>query len=255
MSRATGYGLRATANRTEATGYRLQATARALCALLILTSHSTFASGYQDPLLAIQRDLVTAYKPDKAETIAALEALTARAQALVAAHPGQAQPLVWHGVLLGKLGGAKANMSALGDVKQARKNFEAAEKLDPKALDWATLNVLADLYRYVPAWPLAFGNEKTAEKLYQRAIALNPTGAEPHRSYGNFLLDQQRYDEAERELRIALTAPLRVGEQVEPATGFGCNAARCMNHSAETDAKYRAGIERLLAKAEEGRRK
>ena len=142
-------------------------------------------------------------------------------------------------------------MSSLGLAKQARKQFDAAQKIDPKAMDWSAKALLAQLYWHVPGWPVGFGDEKDAQKLFEGAVALNPTGAEPHYFYAEFLIDKKRHAEAVRHLEIARTAPLRVGEQPD-STGFSCNAMRCMTHTPETDGKFRAAVETRMAKAKEG---
>ena len=48
-------------------------------------------------------------------------------------------------------------MGALGLVKRARADFEAAIKLDAGALDGAAYTSLGALYYQVPGWPVGFG--------------------------------------------------------------------------------------------------
>jgi Tfp pilus assembly protein PilF len=156
--------------------------------------------------------------------------------------------LIWEGIVLAELSAAKKNMSSLGLVKKTRANFEMAEKIDPSALDWSVYSLLAYLYSHVPGWPIGFGDHKHAQKLYQHAIALNSSSAEPHRNYGEFLLEEKNYTEATRELSFALNAPLRVGER-EIIAGVVCNANQCLRYTEETDAAFRDEIRLMLDNA------
>ena len=223
----------------------------AACVTALMLSAVALSASYDEELLSIQRELAVVYKPDSAQTIAAMEALAKRTEAFVGANPGRAEPLIWHASTLTKLSGTRKDMSSLGLAKQARKHFDAAEKLDPKSMDWSANVILAQLYWHVPGWPVGFGDEKHAQKLFERALALNPTGAEPRYFYADFLIDQKRNTEAIRHLEGARTAPLRVGEQPD-ASGFSCNAMRCMTHTPETDAKFRTAVDGRIAKAREG---
>ena len=148
----------------------------AVAVLLMGAGAASFGASYDEELLAMKRDLPAAYKPDQTQTIAALEALTARAEAFATANPGWSEALVWHASMLTKLSGARRNMSSLGLAKQARKQFDAAQKIDPKAMDWSAKALLAQLYWHVPGWPVGFGDEKDAEKLFEGAVALDPHG-------------------------------------------------------------------------------
>jgi len=226
----------------------------AIYVIASLLSTGAFAEGFDAELRSIQLAIADSRKPDKSkeQRIVALDALAPQARAFVAAHPERAEPLKWEGVVLSDTSVARANMSSLGLIKQARKNFETMAKLDERVFDWAAHCLLANWYWHVPGWPVGFGDKKRADQLFKRAIELNPTGAEPHYFYAQFLLDQKRYDEAMRQYEAALNAPLRVGETQDPATGFACNAMRCMHQSPETDARFRKAVEGGIAKAREG---
>ena len=64
---------------------------------------------------------------------------------LAEANPGRAEPLIWEGIVISSLAGAKGGLSALGLVKQARVRYEAAMKIDDKALDGSAYNSLGVL--------------------------------------------------------------------------------------------------------------
>src|SRR5262245_22194822 len=100
---------------------------------------SAVAADFDQELRSIQLAIADSRKPSlsKEQKLAALDALAPRARAFVAANPQRAEPLKWEGVVLSDTSVTKANMSSLGAIKQARKNFETMAKLDEKQFDWS----------------------------------------------------------------------------------------------------------------------
>ena len=72
--------------------------------------------------------------------------------------------------MLSSLAGEKGGMGALSLVKQARADFEAALKLDPRALDGAAYTSLGALYYQVPGWPLGFGDDDQARQMLKKGL-------------------------------------------------------------------------------------
>jgi Tfp pilus assembly protein PilF len=56
---------------------------------------------------------------------------------------------------------------------------------------------------------VGFGDEEKAEEFLLKALALNPDGIDPNYFYGDFLMSQRRYEEAETALMKAQAAPSR----------------------------------------------
>jgi Tfp pilus assembly protein PilF len=56
---------------------------------------------------------------------------------------------------------------------------------------------------------VAFGDDEQAEKNLKQALQINPNGIDPNYFYGDFLLQDDRYDEAKTYLNRALQAPER----------------------------------------------
>jgi Tfp pilus assembly protein PilF len=73
---------------------------------------------------------------------------------------------------------------------------------------------LGTLYFKVPGWPVGFGDEEKAEELLSKALTLNPDGIDPNYFYGEFLLEQKRYEEAEKALLKAQQAPARPNREL-----------------------------------------
>jgi tetratricopeptide (TPR) repeat protein len=149
--------------------------------------------------------------------VAAFEALSKRADELVKAYPGRAEPLIWQGIVLSTYAGAKGGLGALSLAKQSRAALEAAMKIDPDALQGSAYTSLGTLYYKVPGFPLGFGDKKKARQYLERALALNPDGIDPNYFYGEFLFEQADYTPALDHLQKALRAPGRAGRELADA--------------------------------------
>jgi tetratricopeptide (TPR) repeat protein len=182
---------------------------------LLLASPLAHSPAYADELgeeiLEIARAWAVAmYRTPEGEARAeALERAAQQAATLSARFPERADPRVWEGIVLSSLAGARGGLGALGIVKKAREQLEAAERLDPEALDGSIYTSLGTLYFKVPGWPLSFGNDDKARAYLRKALSLNPDGIDPNFFYGEFLVEQKEYAEARRFLEQALDAPPR----------------------------------------------
>jgi tetratricopeptide (TPR) repeat protein len=154
------------------------------------------------------------YRSPAAEQTARLEALSEVAHQVATQHPGRAEPLIWEGIVISSLAGAKGGLGALSLVKTARARYEEAMKIDEKALEGSALNSLGVLYYKVPGWPIGFGDRKKADELLKRALAMNPNGIDPNYFYGDFLVTTGRAPEAVAYLERALAAPARPGREI-----------------------------------------
>jgi tetratricopeptide (TPR) repeat protein len=146
--------------------------------------------------------------PEKQQDMA-FKRLVAQADETVARYADRAEPLVWKAIILSSHAGAVGGLGALGKVKEARRLLEQAEAIDPAALDGSVYTSLGSLYYQVPGWPVGFGDDKQAEKYLKKALAVNPDGIDPNYFYGDYLLEQKRYQEAAVYLEKALQAPDR----------------------------------------------
>ena len=69
----------------------------------------------------------------------------------------------------------------------------------------------------MPGWPVGFGDDDKAETLLTKALAINPDGIDANYFYGDFLLREKRYNEAEQYLRKAQQAAPRPGRALADA--------------------------------------
>jgi tetratricopeptide (TPR) repeat protein len=195
-----------------------------LYAVLAIALSAPFAQAQQPQALdaelaAIQAAWAVAnyQTPEGAAKVQAFEALSKRAQTLVAAFPSRPEPLIWQGIVLSTYAGAKGGLGALSFAKQSRTALEAAMKLDPQALQGSAYTSLGTLYYKVPGFPIGFGSKSKAREYLQRALTINPEGVDPNFFYGEFLFEQDDYGQAVAHLQKALHAPPRPGRELADA--------------------------------------
>ncbi|WP_404376342.1 hypothetical protein [Vreelandella aquamarina] len=137
-----------------------------------------------------------------------------RAEQLVERYPEAAELHIWAGIIRSTEAGVNGGLSALGLVKEAKKEFETALELNPLALEGSAYTSLGALYYQVPGWPIGFGDEDKAEWHLQRALAINPEGIDSLYFWGDYLHEQGRDAEARQALESALLAPPRQGREL-----------------------------------------
>jgi tetratricopeptide (TPR) repeat protein len=191
-----------------------------ICCLVLLgpAAHAEGRS-FEAELAAIQSDWAVAnYNlPSGDAKVQALASLANRAEAFATANPSRAEPLVWQGIVLSTLAGAKGGLGALKLAKQSRTCLQASIDIDPKALDGSAYTSLGTLYFKVPGFPLGFGDEDKAAEYLQRALAINPDGIDANFFYGEFLLKQHKNAQALDYLQKALRASPRPGRELADA--------------------------------------
>ena len=121
------------------------------------------------------------------------------------------ESLIWLAISQSGAARAKGGLDALDLAKQAKENLERAIAADKTALEGAGLGVLASLYHKVPGWPVSFGSDKKARKLFKEALEVNPNGLDANYFYAEFLFDEKDYDEAAQYLEKAKQAPGKQG--------------------------------------------
>jgi tetratricopeptide (TPR) repeat protein len=157
------------------------------------------------------------YQTPEDQQVAAFAALQGRADALVAQHPGAAEPLILKAIILSTFAEAKGSLDALRLVEAARDTALEAAKIDDKAVDAGAYTVLGVLYYKVPGWPIGFGNNKKARGYLDRALAIAPDAVDANYFMGDFLSGQGDKKQARMYLEKALQAPPRPGRADEDA--------------------------------------
>jgi tetratricopeptide (TPR) repeat protein len=196
---------------------RLFARAAASLAAALFTGVA-LAAPVDDAVADLQREWETIrYRTPAAQQAERFEALAGKAHKVVAAHPNRAEPLIWDGIIVSTLAGAKGGLGALSLAKDAKAMYEQALKLNPNALDGSAYNSLAVLYYKVPGWPLGFGDKARARELLDKAAAINPKGIDVNYFYGEYLVETGKPAEAIAYLERSLAAPARPGREIADA--------------------------------------
>ena len=181
-----------------------------ICSLLFV---STLAlADVNNDVMKIQHQWAKAnYDTPENQQEKVFEALVAEAQKLADLNPGSAEAKVWLAIVLSTDAGVTGGFGALGKVKEARRQLEAAEKINPDALNGSIYTSLGSLYYQVPGWPIGFGDDEKAETYLKKALAINPDGIDPNYFYGDFMLEEGNYQQAVKYLEKAAAAPPRPG--------------------------------------------
>jgi len=186
--------------------------------LTLLTAAAPALADMDADIVSIQHQWAKAkYDTAAADQEKAMGDVVATGRTLVESYPDRAEPKIWLAIALSTDAGINGGLSALGEVKEARRLLESAEKIDPAALDGSIYTSLGSLYYQVPGWPIGFGNDDKAEAYLKQALAINPDGIDPNFFYGDFLLEQKDYEQAVVYLVKASQAPDRPGRPLADA--------------------------------------
>lgn len=137
----------------------------------------------------------------------ALDQLAHQADVIVARYPGQAEPLLWQGIVVSEQANRANFFHKLGLATRARDILARAYKINPKAGNGGAAMSLGVLYYKVPGSPIGFGDDAKARQLLQQALALDPNGLDANYFWGDFLYDQGDKVGAKAALLKALRAP------------------------------------------------
>lgn len=184
-----------------------------------LTSVLTFAAvqptradAVDDRVAVLQRswDHIN-YEVPQGTRLAEMARLNTQADAVVAASPGRAEPLIWSSIITASEAGLRGGLGGLGLAREARTLLERAEAINPRALNGAALTSLGSLYAQVPGAPIGFGNRTRARTYLQRALTIAPNDVDANYFMGDLLNREHDYAGAVRSLERALAAPARPG--------------------------------------------
>ena len=165
-------------------------------------------SASSDELLKLQQQWATVnYQLDGDAQLSAFSELIEQAKAFVEQSENSAEALTWLAISQSSTASAKGGLGALNFAESAKENLERAIEKEEAVLDGTALTVLAALYHKVPGWPVSFGSDKKAQKLFKRALEINPEGMDQNFFYAEFLFDEGEYKEAQTFLTRAQNAP------------------------------------------------
>lgn len=186
--------------------YALGAT---MAALLAVATPSIAAASMSDEVKAINDGWahITYEMKGSSTQTKALDKLELQAASLVKRYPGEAEPLLWQGIVVSEQANRANIFHKLGLAKEAYHILARAYSLNPKAANGGAAMSLGVLYYKVPGSPIGFGDKDKARKYLKEALALDPNGLDANYFYGDYLLDQGDKGGARSYLLKALKAP------------------------------------------------
>jgi len=141
----------------------------------------------------------------------AFVSLSKRTRAFVAANPQRAEPLIWNGIVESTLADTTGGLTAWRHANEARRQLEAALRIDDGALRGSAYVSLGTLYFKEPGFPIGFGSKKKAFRFLKKALELDPDGIDSNFCYAKYLLDQGESVTAQEYLQRGLQAHDRPG--------------------------------------------
>ncbi|PCJ92157.1 MAG: hypothetical protein COA46_06360 [Porticoccaceae bacterium] len=177
--------------------------------LFTLASGSAWGDINEEVIKLQHRWAEVNYQLHNKAQLSAFNALVLDAEKVVSAYPNSAASWIWSGIIKSTYAGAKGGLGALSLAKASKADLEKAMQIEPEALDGSAYTSLGTLYFNVPGWPLGFGNDDKAEELLLKAIAINPKGIDSNYFFGNYLIQEKRYQEAKTYLLKAQNASPR----------------------------------------------
>lgn len=149
------------------------------------------------------------YSVAKEQQEVAYKQLLAELQLFKAEHPDRAELFIQQAIIIASNAENIGAMNALQAINQARDLLLHAIALDPNASEGAAYVTLGSLYYMVPSWPIAYGDNKKARAMLQKALAINPNTIDANFFYGDFLAAQGEQKEAITYFKRALAIPAR----------------------------------------------
>jgi tetratricopeptide (TPR) repeat protein len=177
---------------------------------LLLLSSQCFAGDLKTSLNSIESQWATIYyQTPKPQQGTAYQQLLTQADSLAQAFPKAAEPLFWQAVIKATYADQQDGLSALQAINEARDLLTKAITIDPTTMDGSAYVTLGTLYYMAPSWPVAFGDNNEARKMFQAALKINPGGIDANYFYGEFLASVNELKEAKKHFEIASKAPIR----------------------------------------------
>lgn len=193
--------------------FRRQLLAAALGTALLIAPF-TVAQAWESEVEALKQrwEQITTLRAE-GQRRHSLKSLSDEAERLVQANPGEAQPLIWYGIIEASHARERSGLGALGSARSARDALERAIEIDPQGGNGSAYVTLGALYDRAPGRPVGFGNSATAERMFQRALQIRPDGIAVNYYYATFLEDEGRRDEAREHAQRAVDGTAREDRQ------------------------------------------
>lgn len=181
-----------------------------IVAILLLTSTQCFSNDLKTSLVEIESQWATIYyKMSKNQQEKSYQQLLNKTNDLAQQYPQAAEPMFWQAVIKATYADQQDGLSALKAINEARDLLTKAIAINPKTMGGSAYVTLGTLYYMVPGWPIAFGDNNEARKMFQAALKINPNSIDANYFYGEFLTSVNEIKEAQKYFAIASNAPAR----------------------------------------------
>lgn len=181
---------------------------------LFLLTNKSFAVENEDVKKIQDRWSVINYTIPEDDKEKEFSNLLKEADEVVKKANNSAESLIWRGIVKSSYANAKGGLGALSIAESSKEDFEAALKIDDKALSGSAYTSLGVLYAKVPSWPIGFGDEKKAKELLLKALLIDNTSIDANFFYAELLYSNRDYKESLIYLEKAKNAPPREGREV-----------------------------------------
>jgi len=177
---------------------------------LLLLSSQCVAESLKEAVNSIEYEWATTYySASEQKQKSGYAALLDKTVKLSRQYPDNAEPLFWQAVVKASYADTQDAISALEAIHEVRDLLLKVIAINPRAMNGSAYVVLGTLYYMTPEWPIAFGDDKEADKLLKTALEINPDGIDSNYFYGDYLLSNNKVQEAEAYFEKASSAPVR----------------------------------------------
>lgn len=152
------------------------------------------------------RWLLLETQQSKDELIDSYQQLISQADLLSQQYPNIAESRALSGMIKCHFANLVGGLNGLSMAKQAKEELQTALASDPSVFNGVTYAELGALYHKTPNWPFSFGSDKMAEKLFTKALEINPDGLLTNLYFGQYWFEQHKYAQARQYLLAATQA-------------------------------------------------
>lgn len=211
-------------------------------ALLLLLSTQCFADNLKVSLQNIETEWASIYySAPKSKQSQAYQQLLGKIMTLSERHPNDSDLIFWKAVVKVTNADHQDALTALKTIKEARALLIKAIQINPETMNGSAYVTLGTLYYMVPKWPIAFGDDRTAQEMLETALQINPNGIDTNYFYGDFLLAHDKADEAIKYFEKAATSPAR-DEQLYADNQLKAEASLALKNAKERKVNGTKGL-------------
>lgn len=176
-----------------------------IAALLLICSFAFPSNAKQMPASLYLSWLQIETEQNREELQLSYQQLLAQVRQLRETDPQESQYWALSGIIKSHYATHIGGLTGLAVAKQGREDLQKALSMDPEVFSGIAYAELANLYYQTPNWPFSFGSDKMAEKLFHKAMEINPQSLLTNFYFGRYWYERHNYLQAKRYLSSAST--------------------------------------------------